>query len=183
MTKCLICLNNAKYSGYCIKHIIKDVKEINSLIMFREAIHHQRGPYKTEAKRISEYFFNNKDIFKNIKTFIELYLHVGKIFKENNFFGNNKLFHYDISSALSKYLNIPILNVYFQNGKGTHKYLIKLKLNNYVKNDKIGNYIDSEIVMTEIINAKIDIKKDLGEINKLFIGDELETYLCYLSSL
>lgn len=182
------CNNLSKYSGYCLKHIIKDVSNIDHETMFREMIHHQRGVYKNNARISSKIFFDKKEECKNIYDFENLYKWVGKIMKENNMNGINGLTHYDITSTLARYHNIQINRVYYIKAKGPYKILERLNLINtctlYDTNRLpyilVENVLDS---LSNIMNiTKNDIENNIGNINHNLIGDDIETYICWLAS-
>lgn len=158
-----------KGQNYCVRHINGDVSTDDYMDFFRETILHQR--YNKDRKTDCKELFDGKhEMFKSCQCFEHVYLLL-----KQKFNGKKPLFTYDCAVQISRYYNFQITKVYLV-GKGPIEAANKLKL--YVSNDIVTGmkYSETSNVIDKLSSEYIN--NVYGELS-IFIGDELETILCY----
>ena len=177
---CIInnCNKKKIYGKYCIIHINGDITSDNYKDFFRECLFH--GRHRNEIQSTLNYIFQHKDDFLDT-SFEKVYKKVNTYILKNKVPRTNTLlFKYDVTTQLCKFFNIPINKTYLC-GKGPLKFIKDHNLSNKIKCDENGlQYIDTDELI-KIINVNT-INDTIGNLD-MFIGDQLETLICYLSKI
>jgi hypothetical protein len=155
-------------------HINGNILSDNYEIFFRECILHSR--HNKAIKELLKEIFEKRNTFKNINTFEEMYLLCKKLYGSIKRVG--PLCIYDITTQLCKYNNIIIDKIYLaSNTTGPYVFAMKHKMKLHRCSKLLLYYINCQDVID--IYGIDYIEKFTGKLN-IFIGDQLETFCCYI---